>query len=427
MGKIFLFLIILAGPCAHANENFKHLEKAKYFLINGNLKKAGHHLSLVEKISWYEKPSMRLMALVHFLRNEYEKSDLILRNKKYDGIDWNTETCILKVINSIALNNLKNLSEDYKECKYLTFDFSKNRQLWLDYMVNLKLRKITPDSKDSDLNLRIFFSELETIKIWLKKNIYVNKETSNIERIYALPKFAFKNKSVREIIGLSYYRIGDEKKALDFIEGLDSPNANNLKGIITLKQKKHEISFGNFQLALKKKANSGNALKRAIPLSWMLEKYEVGLDLLGRFFLDDLDKFKRLALESALKIQLGRIKDAEKDLRHLNIEFRGNMPLKVMLANSYVALNLSNIKDVKKYSSLACNKFDGLNCWLFMQLFVWDNLDKVITENRPTKSDKLLGLDSLKKRAKYEPLDENPIIDQNYIEELDSETVIIKE
>ena len=180
-------------------------------------------------------------------------------------------------------------------------------------------------------------------------------------------------------------------------------------------------------MALKNKENSGNALKRSIPLAWMLEKYEIGLDLLKRFTFDDIDKFKRLALESALKIQMGKIKEAEKDIRYLNNEFRGNMPLKVMLANSYVSLNLSLMKDVKKYSSLACKKFDGLNCWIFMQLFVWDNLDQVMTDDSKTNTSPLLTLDNLKQKAKLEPLDENPIIDQSYIEELDSEQVLIKE
>jgi hypothetical protein len=221
--------------------------------------------------------------------------------------------------------------------------------------------------------------------------------------------------------------MGDEKKALNFIEDINSANANNIKGIINLKQKKYEISFGHFQLALKKKANSGNALKRSIPLAWMLEKYDIGLNLLKRIKFEDFDAFKRLALENAFKIQLGKIKEAEKGLRYLNNEFMGNMPLKLMLANSYVSLNLSLMKDVKKYSSLACKKFDGLNCWIFMQLFVWDNLDKVIGDDSKTNTDKLLTLDYLKSKVKHMPLDENPVIDQSYIEELDSEQVLIKE
>jgi len=85
------------------------------------------------------------------------------------------------------------------------------------------------------------------------------------------------------------------------------------------------------------------------------------------------------------------------------------------------------MKDVKRYSSLACKKFDGPNCWLFMQLFVWDDLNKVINDKGLTRNKTYLSLNTLKKRAKENPLDENPIIDQSYIEELDSEEVLIKE
>lgn len=429
MRKIFLFFIlgILLNPVVYGDENYINLKKAKYFLVNGNIKKARYHLEQIEDEKQLKPTVLRYKALIYFLQNDYLKSNKILQNKTYESVNWNTETCLIKIINDIALNEYNLLNEDYKSCKYLTFDYTKNRNLWLDYMVNLKLRRITPDSKDSDLNLRIFFSELETIKIWLKKNIYLNKEDLNLEKLYALPKFAFKNKSVREVIGLSYYRKGNEKKALDFIEDLDGPNASNIKGIINLKQKKYEIAFGHFQLALKKKENSGNALKRAIPLSWMLDKYETGLKLLDRFIFDDIDPFRRLALTSAFKIQLGKIQDAEIDLRHLNMEFQGNMPLKIMLANSYVALNLSQLNVVKKYSSLACKKFDGLNCWTLMQLFIWDDLSKVINNTGPVRNKKYATLDSLKKKAVNNPLDENPIIDQSYIEELDSEQVLIKE
>lgn len=432
MGKIFLVTLItlfsFEGVLASFQQaNLKHLREAKYFLINGDLKKTRFHLDQIEDPKAIEGIVMRYKALIDFLTGQYVKSDKILREKKYESTNWNTETCVIKTLNNIALSNYEQIQKDYITCKYLTFDYSKNRQLWLDYLVNLKLRKDSVETRDSEMNLRIFFDDLETIKIWLKKNIYINKESQNIEKLYALPKYAFKNKAVRELVGLSYYRMGNEKKALDFIEDLDSPNANNIKGIINLSKKKYELAFGHFQLALKKKANSGNALKRAIPLAWMMEKYDIGLSLLKSFFYYDIDRFKQLALESAFKIQLERIKEAEKDLRYLNNEFSGNMPLKVMLANSYVSLRLSHMKDVKKYATLACKKFDGLNCWVWMQLFVWKNLDKVIKENRETKNAPSLTMDFLKKKPDFEPLDENPIIDQSYIEELDSNQVMIKE
>ena len=246
MGKIFLFIFILICPLVFAGENFKNLKRAKYFLINGNLKRAMHILEEIEDPGELEEVVLRYKALIYFLKDDYLSSDKILENPKYESVSWNTESCVLKIINSIALNDLKHLDEDYKSCKYLTFDNSKNRHLWLDYMVNLKLRRVTTFSKDSEQNLRIFFQELETIKIWLKKNIYLNQEALNIEKLYALPKFSFRNKSVREIIGLSYYRMGNEKKAMDFIEDINSANANNIKGIIKLKQKKYELAFGHF-------------------------------------------------------------------------------------------------------------------------------------------------------------------------------------
>jgi hypothetical protein len=55
------------------------------------------------------------------------------------------------------------------------------------------------------------------------------------------------------VISFIYSRLHDNKKALSFIDDIDSPNAENIKGNIRLRNKEYELAFGHFKLALNKK------------------------------------------------------------------------------------------------------------------------------------------------------------------------------
>lgn len=428
MVRFWPFLLILPFTFAAVDSvDLTLLKLAKFNLVNGELENAKLFLNKMENSIELKGIKNRYLATIAFIEGDYKTSDKILRTSDFDGPAANTQVCILKVLNSLALENLKQLDDDFKTCKELTFNYSKNRHLWMEYVVNLKLSKKNPFTTDSPDTLKWIFQDIELTRIWLKKNIFFNTEKKSIDYLPSFPASTFRRKDIRELIGLSYFRIGDQQNALKFIEDLETPTAENIKGNIELSNKKYELAYGHFQLALKYKDNSKNALERLIPLSWILEKWQDGLKFLKKEIGPNTDQSKKLALETAFLIQEEKLNPAQENLKILNSRYRGSVPKEVLRMDTYVSLMLSQTKELKNNSSLACKKFDGLNCWIFLQMFVWEDLGILLQNDESTTTDPTLTLDYLKSEQPVEPLVENELIDQTLVEELDSAMVQIKE
>lgn len=403
------------------------LRLAKLNLVNGELKNAKLFLDKMNNSIELRPIKNRYLATIAFIEGDYKLSDKILKGSDFDGPLANTQVCILKVLNSLALENLKQLDYDFKTCKELTFNFSKNRHLWLEYVVNSKLARKNYFTSDSEETLKWIFQDIELTRIWLKKNIFFNTEKKSLEYLSEFPASTFRKKDIRELIGLSYFRTGDQENALKYVEDLDTPTAENIKGNIELSNKKYELAYGHFQLALKYKENSKNALERLIPLSWILEKWQDGLKFLEKEIGPNTDQSKKLALQTAFLLEEGQLAPANLNLKILNERYRGSVPKEILRMDTYVSLMLSQTKELKNNSSLACKKFDGLNCWIFLQMFLWEDLGEIIKNKEDTTTDPSLTLDSLKSEQAIEPLQENQLIDQTLVEELDSAQVQIKE
>jgi tetratricopeptide (TPR) repeat protein len=131
----------------------------------------------------------------------------------------------------------------------------------------------------------------------MKLALFLNREDVIIRYIANLPSSAYNSKGVRELIGFAYYRLGKTEKALEFIEDIESPNADNIRGTANLLKKKYELAFGHFKLALQKKGNSANALERGIPLAYTLGLWDEGINMLRRVVDTGLDERKKIALE----------------------------------------------------------------------------------------------------------------------------------
>lgn len=428
MFKILAILLIFPLSLSAVNNvDLTLLKLAKFYLVNGELENAKLFLGKMENSVELKEIKSRYLATIAFIEGDYKTSDKILRSHDFDGPTANSQVCMLKILNSLALENLKQLDNDFKTCKELTFNYSKNQHLWLEYVVNSKLSKKNPFTTDSPDTLRWIFQDVELTRIWLKKNIFFNTEKKSIEYLPVMPASTFRRKDIRELIGLSYFRMGDKENALKFVEDLETPSSENIKGNIELSDKKYELAFGHFQLALKNKENSKNALERLIPLSWILEKWQDGLKFLKKEISPNTDQSKKQALETAFLIQEQRFIEAQENLRVLNARYRGSVPKEVLRMDTYVSLILSQTKELKNNSSLACKKFDGINCWIFLQMFLWDDLGLILQNDESTTTDPTLTLDYLKSEQTIEPLVENELIDQVLVEELDSAMVKIKE
>lgn len=408
------------------NKDYRNLKLAKKNLINGNLEMAEYYLRKVNELeSRLGMIKQRYQSTIEFIKGNFANSHKLISSERYNDVRYYPEICMLRVMNLLALEDIKAFDNELRSCSNLTYNYSMNEQFWLTNFGDVKKRDKGLIAGTDIESMKNILGSKEYIKMWLKLGIYLNKEQVLMKYISKFPEKTYRSKKIRELIALVHYRIGDKKKALSFIEDIDSPNADNIRGNISLEEKKYELAFGHFKLALNKKQNSINALERAIPLSWMLEQWEDGLNLLNRVINKKLDEKKKLAINTAFLIELEKFDKSRKQLNLLEVKFKKKVPLEIDLMNSYVALRRGNKEKVTESSSKACRRFDGLNCWIKMQQLTWENLGLTINREEDIFTGKSYEIDSLKAAVDIKPMKETIVIDQKDIEELDSTLVEI--
>jgi ribosomal protein L22 len=409
-----------------------NLQKAKFKMLNGDFKTARFLLGrLSDKSSHILPIKLRYLAIIDFIEGKYAASLEKLRpDFLQDGNNYK-RVCLLKMINYMALNDTEGIRKENAKCMSMTSDYSKNDQLWLDTMVKLKLRDQAGVRKNLMLNLQGSMTDDEMSKILLKTGLYLGKEDDILAFIAMLPESSYSSKKLREIVAFMYLRKGNYEHALSFVEDIDSANAENIKGTNDLINRKYELAFGHFKLALRKKENSNNALERAIPLSWILKQWDDGLSMINSSTNRSLDPRNKKAVEIAFMIRLKKFKEAQKELALLKIDFQNNPPFEVNVMDTYVNLILSGTdskidkRKIEDSAEKSCKAFDTFSCWLSMQYIQWENLGKTIKREDLIYSDKSTTIDSLKEKVAIVPLKETISVDQSDIEELDSAKVNI--
>jgi len=403
------------------------LFKVKVKIIEGDLEFAKFLLSKIDskksKVSIIKK---RYLAIIQFIEGDYTQVIKTLDDHNLSASVRYRDICMLKVISLFSKSSKKELLAEYNNCTIHTAKFSPTNHLWFDNLIAIKEGKPQDIKGARPSDIQQIISNNEIIKIWLKTGIYTNKEYLIERHLGDIPQVAYKSKRIRELISLIHYRLGNKKQALSFIEDINSPNAENIKGNINLENKEYELAFGHFMLALKKKQNSTNALERAIPLSWILGNWNDGISLLERIVKDDLDSRRKLTLDTAFRIRQEKIVQSRQQISLLENLFKNKIPYEVELMKSYVALREFDNSTVIESSHKACRNFDGLNCWIHMQTNIWENLGKTVTRKQNIHQFKRRTLAGLKEKVEITRMKEIPFIDQRDIEELDSSLVSIQ-
>lgn len=409
------------------------LKLAKLALMAGDTDKA---LRYMARLGSAEHPVLgqiiaRYMSLAYFMQNDFANSYKSIKSERLNLVSSYEQICLMRVISLMALgkkhSEYKRLGPEYDNCQALTFRFSQNDQFWFSSMMLLSKGDL---SRLPGTQLNHFTSILfdnERTRLWLKLALYTNRENEIIKNIALLPEEAYRNIAIRELIGIAYYRAGDIDRAGQFIEDLSSPNADNIRGDMALQKREWEIAYGHFRLALKRKDDSLNALERAIPLAWLLDQWQDGLELLSRYVGDNYDDIKLRTLESALRIKLAQYDTADKNLRYLSSQLLTSSPLDIHLMKSYVALMRGDLPQLKESAAMACRAFDGLNCWIADQLNVWDDITKTVKRTDEINAS-ALSPDELLSEAQndIQVLKEQVVVDQRDIEELDSRNIILQ-
>ncbi|WP_127715986.1 lipopolysaccharide assembly protein LapB [Halobacteriovorax sp. HLS] len=406
-------------------KNIELLIKAKQFIIVGDIEAAEFYLNRVQETNkGIEFIKTRYLALIAFISEDYKRSQSLLSPSKYNENKYYKNICVMKIINSLSLNDKRQLYYDLDNCTKITLNYTNNDHFWLNNLYNLEFnRKET--FKGSTLSDSLYvLQNQEFTRIWLKSGLYVNKEGLLLNLIKSLPESYYRSKRIRELIGLLYFRTGDQEKAISFIEDIESANSENMKGNYNLRQKKYELAFGHYQLALMKKKNSLNALERSLPLVWKLSQWDKGYDLLDRLIKPDLQERKKITLSSVFKLKQERYKESQKELDILNILFKEQIPLELEQMMTYVGLRLHNVDQYERYSADSCKAMDGVGCWVLMQSLSWENIGKTIDRDDTIQSEKE-SIDTLKNKVRISKIEEIPSVDQDDIEELDSQLVRI--
>ncbi len=402
------------------------LKQGKRAIINGDLNLARFFLSKVnEKRTELSLIKKRYLAIIHFIEGDYKRSLDLISDQDYNNSLNYRHVCLLRVMNLVAMDDEKRFLSEVASCQNITLEYSTSNQFWLTQLMRVKQRNRQLLRGNLVENLRSTLASTEFTEIWMKMALYLNKEEVILKYVSSLPASSYRSKRIRELIGFAYYRVGEIKKAQEFIEDIESPNADNIRGNINLLDNKYELAFGHFKLALQKKENSQNALQRSIPLAYLLGQWEDGLNMLKRIISKDLTDKRKVTLETLFLIRKGEFDQAQGNLNYLEEVYNKNFPLEINLMDSYVAMATGNTERLEQASSELCRNYDGLNCWLSLQILNWENLGLTMKREENTLVLENFQVEALKNPWPKTPLTEPVFVDQKDIEELDSQEVTI--
>ncbi len=406
-------------------QDLNRIKYAKYALIEGKISLAKYYLNKVDiSKSQYGPIKRRYVGMIAFLEGDYKKAYEVLEHPEMNTIAGLKSTCILRSLTLMSLFKEKELRKLTEDCNTILKSKSTVGLFWQNQIFDLFLTKSEKKLENILSALRVETLDTDLLRVWIKLGIYLNKEKIIAKLLKRLPDSAYRSNNIRELIALIYYRIGDEKEAKKFIEDINGQLAENIRGNISLNNNDYEVAFGHFQLALKRKSTSLNALERSIPLAWKLEKWKKGIDLLTQLNYDDLKERDRQALKAAFKIRLGKNIEAKNHLRYMEKLYGNNLPHEGDVMMGINSLILNDDENFKLYSDKACRNFDGTSCWLLHQTLVWSNFGKLSNIYNSNKEVKISfadeSIDSLRNEKEITGLDEEVLIDQQDIEELDS-------
>ncbi|WP_372652020.1 tetratricopeptide repeat protein [Halobacteriovorax sp.] len=406
--------------------NITVLKRVKQLIIGGDVNAAKYYLKkLDDKNKAIKYIKARYLSIINFIDDNFQESLDAINSVSYDEDMFYERTCLLKITNMMALNIEEGLYKEFDRCNRLTLKYSKTDHYWLNTIFKLKFDREESFKGTSFSDTQYVLQDQDFLRIWLKTGIYLNKEYLILKLIKSIPENYYRSKRTRELIGLLYFRTGDEEKAMSFIEDIETPNSENMKGNYNLARNKYELAFGHYKLALQKKKNSLNAIERSLPLVWILGQWEEGNRLLERLIKKNLPERKRLSLRTLFKVRQEKFDQTKKLLDILNIMYKEKMPFELNQLMYYNALRTHDQKELIKYSNYACRSMDGLACWILMQTISWENLGQTIERDETVQNLDDDYFQNLKVKAEVEPIQEIPTIDQRDIEELDSELIRI--
>jgi hypothetical protein len=405
------------------HEQNANLKKVKFYLLNGETRMAQVHLRKLAYTETKLKPIIyRYLGILSFIEGKFQKSYEYLSAKELQSLPHYSKICALKVLNQIVLSNVTLLEDEWTRCQLESFKhFNSGNYVWIETLVQMKLKPRIGLTKIPFKNLKLSSLDNDQLKIFLKLALYLNQEKLIEPELTDLDQMQIKDTEVRELIGQLYFRLGYLAKSYRFIEDLDSPNAENIKGNLYVLRQKYELAYAQFKLALEKKQNSQNAMERILPLAWLLGDWEEGAKIAERVIASPQTQINKMALISAFYTQKGDYAKAKDVLDSIVLRSRRGTEIDVTQLHSFVGLMQNKPDVIKKQAALSCAQFDMINCWLSFQMDQWDSFPLSI--RRPDKMLVKKDWEKLTQEDLDEPLKETIYVNQLDIEELDDKLI----
>jgi hypothetical protein len=406
------------------------LQEAKFYLLNGNIPKSKRLFEKVREDSLFSRiMASEHLALIAFLENRFDDAIKILEVKELKSDQHYKKYCVFKIMNLVFAKKRYNFLTELKKCKELNLNSGLQKNyLWLESLLHITLDQSTDYVVNmwDDLTKEPHKIDPVTLRILLKLILYTNQESLIKLILYNLSQESLEEPDVRELLGFIFYRLKDPQLAISFIEDISTPNAENIKGNIQLQKKAYEIAFGHFQLALQKKQNSLNAVERALPLAWKLQKWQEGFQLVSMIKSRDTLEKEKKALTSMFLTMSNEHEKVAIILADLIEKFQGQLPFEVAQIKTYNALQLGQTEDLKKYALSSCIQWDGMSCWILYQVHLWENFPKTLKRQDYILEKSDLTIESLKASSDLDPIVEEVFINQKDIEEMDQDSFQLK-
>lgn len=367
---------------------------------------------LLNKISLEKKFSDKkklLFAYNYFIVGDYKQFSKFLSEVK--GQDYSTfkKICVLKVYEELIHNSRGTPKICHKLAGKTTLFLDSLR--FLKQKNNDKVQRIIDEHARKEINI-------DLVKTLLKSSIFTGNEEFILDYLTLFPAKVFKYASIRELLGIVFFRLRDLKKAEKIIRPVDTVNAKNILGNIEIEKGNIDIAFGYFLEAHKKDITSFNALKKLIPLTWKLGKFKLLTSLLRTFTPED--KRKQI-IRSASLLKQKKYKESIQELNGNSKQRKKNTPIIDVLINLINHFNIEKDNTVFEYSKEGCKRNNSIACDILFYMSEVKSTRYIKSILTASHSYKDIEVEKLKSTMDVSPIVETKLINQRDIEELDDQ------
>ena len=400
------------------------LREVKFQILNGNLDQAKTLLNKATITSNFTRPiQLRYLSLIYFIEGNYKETLDILNRIEMKDFSTLAKVCIIKVLSYIILDKKKEIKSSWKNCKDAAMNYSPSSLAWMNVLVNMKITKDVDYLDKVFKEIKIENTKEEDLSTILKLSLYLNRQGDVIPRFPYLAISVLKNPIYRELMAFNYYRDNDLVRSYHLLKPLNTANAEVYKGNLLLAQKKFELAYAQFKLALTTKSNSKNAINRLLPLAWKLEQWDDGVDFIQKTEFSKDQTIEAHTLMAAFLTMSGKHNAAKIYLNKIETMTNKSNPIEVSQLKVLNDLKSKNVDGIVENARNSCIKKNGISCWLLIAINSWDSLIEEVGTERSIHT----GLKDLTKDLMSAPIDD-PLIDeilveQKYIEELDNNLI----